>query len=207
MTVTRRSCSAALLGIVLLTGIAHADAEEWRVMAGGSATITTSEVAGAEAEALGFGGRIRLGYGVTNNLELAIEAAGTRAQALAFPGAAIDRQEGTLFADATLAELSMGLRWTFGVEVWRALDRVRPFIGVRAGGLVQYLSGQVLLNEQDMILVSPEDDLRFRPFVGGSLGLERRFGDHFFAGISINLALGADYRQLGASLELAWAWY
>jgi hypothetical protein len=186
---------------------AHADAEEWRLALAGSGLSTTTQAAGVDGRQLGFGGRIRFGYGIFDSLEVAVEAGGTRAQAVEFAGAELQGQRGTLYADATLVELALGLRWMFGVEAWRALDRVHPFVGIRGGTMVRLFSGQLLLNANDMILVEPDDEVRLIPFVGGTAGIERRFGDHFFVGVTFDVAVGTDYRHLGGSLELAWSWY
>src|SRR6266545_3163121 len=144
----RRVATAALPGLLILAGLAHADANEWCLGVAGAGVITKTRTASVAGDALGFGARARLGYGLTNNLELAAEGAFTRTQAVEFNGASIEGQRGDLFADLTTAELEAGVRWTFGVEVWRALERFHPFLGVRAGGIVRSLSGQVLLNAE-----------------------------------------------------------
>jgi hypothetical protein len=186
---------------------AHADAEEWRLALAGSSLSATTTAAGVEGSQLGFGGRLRLGYGLFDPLEIAVEAGGIRAQALEFVRAEIDRQIGNLYADATLLELSIGARWMFGVETWRALERTRPFLGVRGGGVLRILSGQLLLNANDMVLGTPDDELRLAPFIAGGAGIEHRFGDHLFIAVSIDVAYGDEYRHLGGSLEVAWSWY
>src|SRR5262249_15347095 len=151
-------------------------------------------------QGLGFGGRARFGKGLTNNLELGAEASFIRAQAIEFDAAEIERQQGTLFADVATAELAVGIRWTLGVEVWRALERIHPFVGVRAGGLLRVLAGQVLYNSKDMELADPRDELSVLPFVAGTVGLERRFGDHFLAGLAIDVAFGTEYRHVAGNL-------
>jgi hypothetical protein len=202
-----RRTATALPGVLLLAGLAHADANEWRITAAAAGLLSTTRAAGTDGEGVGFGGRMRFGYGLMNSLDVLAEASIARTQALEFESARIESLTGNLFADATTAELALGFRWSFGVEIWRALERIHPFVGIRGGGMVRRLSGQVLLNSANMELASPRDDITLVPFAAGTAGIERRFGDHFFVGLAFDAGFGKGYRALGGSLELAWAWY
>ena len=203
----QRTTLMTAVAILCAGAYAHADAQEWRLAAAGSGLSTKTRAAGVDGEQVGLGGRVRLGYGLFDPLEAFVELGATRAQAIEFAGAEIERQTGNLYADATVFELAAGVRWSFGVETWRALERIHPFVGVRGGIVARLLTGQLLLNANNMVLVEPDDELRFAPFVAGAAGVERRFGDHLFIGLIFDIAYGRDYRHLGGSLELAWSWY
>src|SRR5687768_4065929 len=133
---------AAFPSLVVLAGIAHADAEEWRAGVAGSGGMTTTSAGGVEASGIGAGGRARVGYGRFDPIEPAVFAGYARTQAIEFQDAMADGQHGHLFADLDAITLGVELRWILGVELSRLFDRTRPFIGVRAGVSGERLSGQ-----------------------------------------------------------------
>lgn len=206
MTPGRR---AALVSVVLagFGSEASADRGEWRLGAQGAALLTEVSSAGIDATAIGFGGRLRFGYGVLNPLEVAVAAGYAHASTFEFQAAMLGSQRGTLFADLDAIEASFEVRWTLGVELWRLFERTQPFLAARGGALLVRFSGQVLVNDKAMIVEEPDDSLELRPFVGGTVGVQHRFGDHLTIALLGDVALADDYRHVGANLELGWSWY
>jgi hypothetical protein len=198
---------AAFPGLVVLAGVAHADAEEWRLGVAGSGVMTTTSAGGVEASGIGVGGRVRVGYGLADPIEAAVFAGYARTQAIEFQDAMADGQHGRLFADHDAITLGVELRWILGVELSRLFDRTRPYLAIRGGLNGKRMSGQILYNDRNETLLEPENEVSIVPFLGGSAGVDHRFGDHLFVGLAFDVAYGKDCQFLGGSVELAWSWY
>ncbi|SRR6266567_7591851 len=199
--------SVALFGVVSLCGIARGDEGEWRIGAGGGGAVANARLGGASGTGVGYVARGRVCYGVPNTFELGLVGSYSHASDIAFDGAALDGQTGNLFAD--LSEVSVGaeVRWTPGLGLARAFERTSPYVAARAGAALLMRTSQQLLTESGQLLLEPKDDLHLAPFVGAALGVEHRFGDHFFVAGEISVSLGGDVRLVGLTGDAAWAWY
>ncbi len=68
-------------------------------------------------------------------------------------------------------------------------------------------TSQQLFTEGGLLIVAPSDDLHVAPFAGVGLGVEHRFGDHFFLAAELAVSVGVDQRLFATTAEAAWAWY
>src|ERR1043165_884577 len=97
----RSSLGMALVtfAAVSLPGRARADRQEWRLaVAGVGANVLLSQ-SGADGSGFGAGGRVHVGYGLTNSVEIGGTASFLKTSALEFAGAHVAGQSGNLFAD------------------------------------------------------------------------------------------------------------
>lgn len=198
---------ALFIPLLLVAGLAHADDGEWRIAAGGGGSVTTASAGGAEGTGMGFEAHGRVGRGITNAVELGVAASYSDATDVAFAGATLDRQIGTLYADVHTVSLGIELRLTPGVALARAFERTGPYLAVRAGGAFGVRTNQQIFTGANLLLAAPPDTVELGIFVRGALGVEHRFGDHLF----VSAELGAT-RTSGATLfdftaEATWAWY
>src|SRR5262244_1846692 len=116
----------ALASSLLAASIANADKDEWRLGGGGVITLTTASVGGADGTGLGFDVHGRVARSITNALELGLMASYGEATDVAFAGATLEGQTGTLFADLRTASVAVELRFTPGVALARAFERTGP---------------------------------------------------------------------------------
>lgn len=185
----------------------RADRGEWRAGVEGVGQVSTIAAGEAEGSGFGFGGRLRIAYGLLDPLELAVLAGFVHAQSIEVPGATLVMQRGRFFTAVDAMDLAVELRWILGVELWRRFARTQPFIAVRGGGLVRHFSGQLLLNDKDMVVERPDDTFDVLPFVGGIVGVQHRFGDHFTVGLAGEVALADGDRRYGGGVMCEWSWY
>jgi len=203
----RRWVIILLLGVALLPALARADEREWRVGIGGGGTVVNARAGGADGTGIGFGARGRLGYGLSDTIELGLVAGYARASDIAFEAATLEGQTGTLFADVSTFTLGAELRWTPGLGLSRAFGRTGPYIAARAGAALALRTSQQVFTATNLLLLDAQDDLRLAAFAGGALGLEHRFGDHFFLAAELAASFGGDLRSFSVTGEAAWAWY
>jgi hypothetical protein len=205
---TRRSWFAvAVVSAITQAGAAYADRQEWRVSTTGSGLVVTTDALGSTGEGFAVGGRLRMGYGLLNPLELGFMVSYARAQALRFVGAENAVQRGTLYADLDVMSIGGELRLEPGVETWHLLERVRPFVSARAALRARRLSGLIMLNDQNMILVEPADSVDVRPAWGCSVGLMARLGNSLLLGLVADVLVNAQTTEKALGLEVAWVWY
>jgi hypothetical protein len=205
-----RTLSFVLVGlsVFLAGGVSHADAEEKRLGVAGVGFLASASEGGARGDAFAWGGRAVFGIGLSNALELRVAGGAAFAQALECDGATIGTQQGNLFADLLTVEASAGVRVNGGVWLSPEFARTRPFVEARGGMLFRRLSAQALLGPTNMLISAPDSTTSVAPLLAGAIGVEHRFGRGFLAALSFDAALSTEgYHQLGATLELAWAWY
>jgi hypothetical protein len=199
----------ALGAWVLCTAVgpAHADTDEWRLEAAGTLASERVHAAAAEGQATGVGGQLVVSRGLTNSIDALATLSLHRAQAVPFTDAKVQGQTGTLYADSMGATAGVGARLSLGVETARVFERLHPFVAVAGGLLLRALTGQELVNPRNMVLVESGDDYAVLPYLEAAVGLERRFGDHWFVVASADLTLASDFTALGGSLGLGWSFY
>jgi len=151
------------LPLLLIAGLAHADDGEWRVGAGGGGTAVNARAGGAEGTAIGYEAHGRVGYGVSNTIELGIVGSYASVSNVPFDGAALAGQTGKLFADLSTAGLLAELRWTPGVGLTPAFERTSLFFAARAGTALLVRTSQELLSPRNLLLVAPEDGIELAP--------------------------------------------
>jgi len=196
-----------LVGLVLLQAVARADEREWRVGIGGGGTVVNARAGGVDGTGIGFGARGRLGYGLSDTIELGLVAGYARASDIAFDSATLEGQTGKLFADVSTFTFGAELRWTPGLGFARAFERTGPYMSARAGGALALRTSQQLFTATNLLLLDARDDLHISAFAGGALGVEHRFGDHFFLAAELAASTSVDERSLAFTAEAAWAWY
>ncbi len=205
-----RRVAAVVAGVVacLCHGPSHADAEEKRLGAAGVGGLASTVEGGVRGEGWAWGGRLVFGYGLSNPLELRIEAAGSFGQALEFPGATVGNLQGDLFGDLLTIEGSAGIRASGGLWLSPLFARTRPFVELRGGLLVRRLSGQILLGPGNMLITTPEDTTSVHPLLAGAVGFEHRFGRSFVLALGFDAAFAVGgTRHLGLCLEISWSFY
>lgn len=196
-----------VLVLALLPALAAADESEWRVGIGGGGTLVNARAGGAEGTKLGFAARTRLGYGLSETIELGLVSGYVRASDIRFDEATLEKQAGTLFADISTFSLGAEVRWTPGLGLARAFERTGPYIAARAGAGLALRTSQQVFTETNLLLLDAGDDLHVAAFAGTALGVEHRFGDHFFVATELEAAVGVEHRSLSLTMEAAWAWY
>jgi len=197
----------ALVSSLLAASRALSDEGEWRVAAGGGAVVTKASVGGADGTAFGFEAHGRVARGLTNAVDLGLTASYAEGTDVAFAGATLGGQTGTLYSDLRMVSLGLDLRLAPGVALARAFERTGPYLAVRASGALSVRTSQEILSRANLLLTAPPDALGLGLVVGGALGLERRFGDHFVVALELGASVGADARRLALTSEVAWAWY
>lgn len=195
------------LAFALLPALARADEREWRAGVGGGGTVVSARAGGADGTGLGFGARARLGYGLSDTIELSMVAAYLRASDIAFSAATLGGQTGNLFADVSTFTVGAELRWTPGVGFARAFERTGPYLAGRAGASVVLRTSQQVFTASSLLLLDADDDLRIAPFTDGAVGVEHRFGDHFFIAAELEAFVCFEQRSVAITVEAAWAWY
>src|SRR5512147_2447788 len=99
----------AIVALALLPAFARADDREWRAGIGGGGMVVSAHAGGADGTGLGFGARARLGYGLSDIIELGLVAGYVRASDVAFNAATLEGQTGNLFAHVSTFTLSAEL--------------------------------------------------------------------------------------------------
>jgi hypothetical protein len=208
---TRAATFVAALGpgLVLwaVSVTAGADQSEWRLGVAGGAVLTTATLAAAPGTGLGFGVRGRIGYGLSDSVELGGIVSYTDAEDICFEHAAMLGQAGTLYANLSTIAAGAELRWTPGVGVARAFARTGPYLAARGGATLVITSGQQLFAPNNLLILDADDALDVRAFGAAAIGLEHRFGDHLFVAAEIAATFMADARRIDSTFELAWSWY
>ena len=199
--------SLVLAALASLPAVGHADQGEWRIAVGGGVTVLDANVGGASGSGVAYEARGRLAYGLSNTVEVGLVGSYVHASDLAFDGASIEGQTGTLFADVSTFTVGAELRWTPGVGLAQALERTGPFVAARAGAALVSRTSQQLFTGSSLLILDANDDLHITPFAGAALGVEHRFSDHFFLAAELAASFGVDAREVGLIAEAAWAWY
>jgi hypothetical protein len=198
-------CALPLLAFL---NLAHAEADEWRAGAAATGSVISSTVGGARGTAGGAGGRLTIGYGLTDSLEVGLALDVTYATSVQFAGAALGPQTGNLFGDVFAGEAALYGRWTPGVELVHAFARTQPVVELGAGLVGRRLSNQELLDDQGRFVSSPAPDLALAPLFIAGLGVQHRFGRGLLLAVDANAAASTNgYFRLGGTVELALAWY
>lgn len=195
------------LPLLLLAGLAHADDGEWRIGAGGGGTAVNARAGGADGAGIGYEAHGRVGYGVSNTIELGLVGSYASVSNVPFDDAALAGQTGKLFADLSMAELLAEVRWIPGVGLTRAFERTSPFLAARAGAALLVRTSQELLAPGNLLLVVPEDEIDMDPVVGGAIGVERRLGDHLFVAAELGAMWTSGATLFNFTAEATWAWY
>jgi hypothetical protein len=193
--------------VAVVPALGRADQSEWRIGAGGGAIVVDARAGGADGIGIGYEARARLGYGLSNVLELGLVGGYAHASDVEVDGAAVGGQAGTLYADVSALGLGVEARWTPGLGLARAFERTSPYLAVRAGAALALRANQQLFTPSDQLIVQPSDDVEVGAWVGGSIGIEHRFGDRVFLAVEIMAAVVGEANVLGLSAEGAWAWY
>ena len=185
-----------------------ADRQEWQLSPVGIVGASSSAQGGQRSWAFAGGAGLRAAYGITDFFELGVQAHFTTSQQLVVPNAVINGQPGNLVGDEYAVELAIDLRLIGDVHVSRAFARVHPLLGARAGGLVRIFTSQVLVDDQNLLILRPDNSVSILPSVTGYGGLEYRFARTWLAGLvgSFTYA-GPSYYAAGASLEISWMTY
>lgn len=205
-----RGVASALLAaaVALSHGASHADAEEKRLGAAGVGSLASAVEGGVRGDAWSWGGRVIFGYGLSNPVELRIQAGAAFAAALGFSGATVGNQEGNLFGDLLLVDASAGVRLAGGTWLSSAFARTRAFLELRGGLSLERLSGQILLGPGDMLIARPDATTSLAPLFAGAAGIEHRFGKSVLVALAFEGAFATNgTRHLGATLEMGWAFY
>jgi hypothetical protein len=119
----------------------------------------------------------------------------------------VESQAGKLFADVSTFSMGAEVRWTPGLGLARAFERTGPYVAARAGAALLVRTSQQLFTASGLLILDANDDRRIAAFAGAALGVEHRFGDHFFLAAELAACLGVDERELGLTAEAAWVWY
>jgi hypothetical protein len=199
-----------LVIVVLLSVLASrvwADKGEWRVGAGGGLTLMDARVGGVSGTGAGYDARARLAYGLSNTLDVGLVGGYAYASDISFEEAALGGQTGKLFADLSTIVLGAEMRWTLGLGLSRAFERTSPYLAARAGGALFVHTSQQVFTATNLVLLKAGDDLHIEAFAGAALGIEHRFGDHFFVAVELGASFSVDQRSFGLGAEAAWAWY
>jgi hypothetical protein len=115
--------------VVTLAGVstvAVADKNEWCIGAGGGGAVMNAHAGGTDGTGIGYETHGRLGYGVSNALELGLIGTYSHTSDIAFDDAMLAGQTGKLFGDASMVAVQGELRWTPGLGLARAFERTGP---------------------------------------------------------------------------------
>jgi hypothetical protein len=189
---------------------ARADDREWRL----SLAPELGAVFASGAE-VGFepGGRLRIGRGITDYLELAFVSGFTWTTKLNFPNAQVQdgnlTQSGNLVGDFIAVEVGAGLRLIGDLPVARRFfARNHPFLDLRGGLLVKILKSPQLLDPgTGNIVLDRPTETSPTGFVAVGLGLEHRFVASWLLGVVAEYVYAPGYERVGASIEVSWLTY
>jgi hypothetical protein len=163
---------------------------------------------GRRSWAFAGGAGLRAAYGLADYFELGVQAHFTTSRQLMFPNTIIAGQPGNLVGDQYAVEFAVDARLIGDVHISRAFARVHPLLGVRGGGLVRILTSQLLVDDQKLLILRPDNSVSILPSVTGYAGLEYRFARTWLAGLTGSFTYaGPSYYAAGASLELSWMTY
>jgi hypothetical protein len=209
-----RTGRALLLPALVIGGVvsdangARAEAEEKRYAIAGVGDLVTLGTAGSSTTRPAAGARARITYGVTDEFELGGHLSFVTPGTVAFAQAELEQLDGTLYVDAAVGEIGAEATWAPDVGYARIFDRTRPVVGLYAGVGLRALTRQLLLNDNDMTLLVPDNDFVAFPTAGVRLGVEHRFGVGFIVGLHVEVGTGGStYQHAGLQLELAWLRY
>jgi hypothetical protein len=199
--------------LALVQGQARADDREWRLSLApqlGAVFATSADVGGTGFEP---GGRLRIGRGVTDYLELAFISGFTWTSKLNFQNAQVQSgnltQSGNLVGDFIAVEVGAGMRLIGDLPVARRFfARNHPFLDVRGGLLVKILKSPQLLDPGtgNIVLDRPTQTTP-TGFVAVGLGLEHRFVASWLLGIVAEYVYAPGYQRVGAAVEVSWCSY
>jgi hypothetical protein len=203
---------ARAIGVVTFllgaSGPARADHEEWRVSVAG--VLDAGRVSAAETSSVApfAGGRLRLGYGLSNALEAAMVLGLATSQSMSFAGAEMQGHSGTLYANVLSGEASAELRAQAGLDVSPRFETTLPYVAFRAGFVLRALTGQELLNGRNQELLLPGAEVEVVPALGLRLGVEHRFSHRMSVGLGVSGTYAGDaYASCGLSLEASYLTY
>jgi hypothetical protein len=187
---------------------AGADRQEWHLSPSGAVGASSSANGGARTWAFAGGAGLRAAYGIADFFELGLQAQFMTSRQLVYSNATVAGQPGNLVGNQYTVELGLDARLIGDVHVSRAFARVHPFIGARGGALVRILTSQLLVDDQNLLVLRPDNDVSILPSITGYAGVEYRFARTWLAGLvgSFTYA-GPSYYAAGASLELSWMTY
>lgn len=204
-TVTALGALALLGG---LAGRACADRQEWHLSPVGIIGASAPSEGGRRSWGFAGGAGVRAAYGITDFFELGVHAGFTTSRQLVFSNAMINGQPGNLVGDQYAVELAVDARLIGDVHLSSAFSRVHPLLGVRGGGLVNILTSQLLVDEQNLLITRPNNTASILPSISAYAGLEYRFARTWLAGLTGSFTYaGPSYYAAGASLELSWMTY
>jgi hypothetical protein len=203
---------SSIIGLVAsvcaIAAHARADRQEWHLSPIGIIGASAPVEGGRRSWGFAGGAGFRAAYGIKDFFELGVHAGFSTTQQLTFKDAMIQGQPGNLVANQYAIEFALDARLIGDVHLSSALARFHPLIGIRGGGLVRILTSQLLVDDQKLLIMRPDNAASILPCLTGYVGAEYRFARTWLAGVTGSFTYaGTSYYAAAASLQISWMTY